>query len=343
MAKAKEGYRRERLDRGIKARCDTTFMLTSYREILYMVLPRLLPVAALVFIPLALGISGQVYWQKVFILACVISLLALSWDYLASVGLVSLGHALFFGVGGYIAGALNYYLNWPIFLTIPVATLGGALICTGLLAPVMRLRGIYFSMVTLALPLMLSRIFEATKICRGTEGLPGLTPFPNIWVATYLVIAALLVCLFGFRRLIDTDYGLVLRGIRDNDRGVMASGTNIYWAKIQAIFISAAVGAFAGAFMTHNYQFVGMSAFALDMSILSVASAVLGGVGTFAGPTLGAFILVPVSEVLRGFGTLRMAIYCLVMVGCIVGLPEGIFHYIERKYHQFERWVPVET
>jgi branched-chain amino acid transport system permease protein len=79
------------------------------------------------------------------------------------------------------------------------------------------------------------------------------------------------------------------------------------------------------------------------MSILSVASAVLGGVGTFAGPTLGAFILVPVSEVLRGFGTLRMAIYCLVMVGCIVGLPEGIFHYIERKYHQFERWVPVET
>ncbi len=339
----KEGYRKERLDRGIKARCDSIFMLTSYREILYMLFPRVLPIAALIIIPLVLGVSGQIYWQKVFILACVISLLALGWDYLASVGLVSLGQALFFGVGAYIAGALNHYLKWPIFLTIPVATLGGALICTILLAPIIRMRGIYFGMVTLAFPLFFNRIIEATKLCGGTEGLPGLTQFPSIWAATYLIIGALLICLFTFRRVIDTDYGMVLRGIRDNDRAIMASGINIYWVKVQAIFICAAAGAFAGAFMSHHIGIVGMSVFALDMSIMPVAAVVLGGGGTFAGATMGTFILVPLSEFLRAYGTLRIAIYSLVMVVCVVGLPEGVFHYLQRKYHQFDRWVTVEA
>lgn len=340
--RAGQGYRRERLDRGIKARCDTIFMLTSYKEMLYMMLPRVIPVAAMLLLPLVLGLSGEVYWQKVVILTCVIAVLALSWDYLASVGLVSLGQAFFFGVGGYISGVLNYYLGWSPLWTIPVATFGGAIICTTMLVPVLRLRGIYFAMVTFILPLMLARIVEATKICGGLEGLPGLSPLPNIWVESYLITGILLLCLFGFRRLTNTDYGLVLRGTKDNDRAVMVSGLNIYWVRVQTLFVAAAVGAFTGAFMTHYYGFVGISAFAFDMSILPVASVVLGGMGTFAGATLGAFILVPISEALRAFGTLRIVLYCSVMAGCIVMLPEGIFHYIERKYHQFERWVSVE-
>lgn len=340
--KAKKGYRRERLDRGVKARCDTIFMLTSYRETLYMMLPRVIPVAAMLLLPLALGLSGQVYWQKVMIITCVISVLALSWDYLASLGLVSLGQAFFFGTGGFISGALNHYFGWSPLWTIPVATLGGGLICTAVLAPVLRLKGIYFSMITLALPLLVARVIEATRIFGGTEGLASLTPLPNIWVASYLIIGVLLVCLFGLRRLINTDYGLVLRGIKDNDQGIMASGTNIYRARAEVVFITSMIGAFTGAFMAHHYRFVGIPAFALDISILPVASALLGGMGTFAGATLGAFILVPLSEMLRALGTLRIVLYCLIMVGCIVGLPEGIFHYIERKYHQFERWVSVE-
>jgi branched-chain amino acid transport system permease protein len=68
---------------------------------------------------------------------------------------------------------------------------------------------------------------------------------------------------------------------------------------------------------------------------------VLGGVGNFAGPLLGAFILVPLSEILRAFGTLRVVFYSAILIICVVGLPEGIFHYLERKYHQFERLVKV--
>jgi len=333
-------YRKERLDRGIKARCEDIFALSSYKEISYLLFPRALPVVLLLILPLLQGVIG-LYWEKVLMITCMIALLALSWDLMASVGLISLGQALFFGAGAYITGYLNYAFKLPPILTIPLGTLGGALFSTLLLLPVLRLRGVYFAIVTLTFPLLLSRFIETTKILGGTEGMSALSPLPNIWVELYVPVFALLICLFGFRRLINEDYGLVLQGIRDNDRAVMSGAINIYWFKAQAVFIAGIAGAFAGAFMTHYYRFVGMPAFAMDYSILPLTAAVLGGVGTFAGPTIGAFILIPLSEFLRAVGTLRVVFYSAILIICVVGLPEGIFHYMRRKYHQFERMVDV--
>jgi len=332
-------YRKERIDRGIKARCDDIFALSSYREAAYLLLPRVLPILILLILPLTIG----TYWTKVLVIACMYAILALSWDFMHSAGMISLGQALFFGIGAYIAGSLNYYYGVSPIFTIPIATVAGGALCTLLLSPVLRLRGIYFAMVTLALSLMFSRVIEATRILGGTVGLDAITPFPNLWVEVYLIIAVVLLCLFGFRRLINTDYGLVLQGIRDNDRGVMSGGINIYWYKAQALFIGSAIGAFAGAFMTHYNMQVGMAAFALDLSVLPVASVVVGGPGSFAGAVLGAFILVPLSEFFRAFIGLRVALYSLVMVAFIVGLPEGIFHYLQRRYHQFDRMVEIEV
>jgi len=330
--------RRERIDRGIKARSSDIFALTSWREMLYLAAPRMIPVVACLLLPLCLG--G--YWQKVLLSVAVFALLAISWDILAQAGMISLGQALFFGVGAYCAGALNHYLGWSPVVTIPVATLAGGLISSLALLPVLRLRGIYFSMVTLIVPLMMVRVIEATKIFGGTEGLSGMTPLPSRWIELYLIMIAFLAVLFGFRRLMASDYGLVLKGINDNDRSVISAGINIYWFKIQALFIAGSIGAFAGAFMTHVYMFVGMPVFALDYSILPIAAAVVGGAGNLAGAALGAFLLVPLSEALRGFGGLRIVFYGLFLVFFIVALPEGIFHFIQRKYHQIERWVEVE-
>jgi branched-chain amino acid transport system permease protein len=332
--------RKERLDRGIKARCEDIFALSSYREILYLAFPRVLPVAALLILPLLKDVVGM-YWEKVLMITCTIALLALSWDLMASVGLISLGQALFFGAGAYVTGFLNHSLNLPPIFSIPLGTLVGACFSTLLLLPVVRLRGVYFAIITLTLPLLLARFIETTKILGGTEGMSGLSPLPNVWIELYVPVFALLICLFGFRRLINEDYGLVLQGIRDNDRAVMSGAINIYWFKAQAVFIAGVAGAFAGAFMTHYNQVVGMAAFAMDYSIVPLTAAVLGGVGSFAGPTIGAFILVPLSELLRAVGTLRVVFYSLILIICVVGLPEGVFHYIRRKYHQFERMVEV--
>ena len=330
--------RKERIDRGIKARSEDIFALSSYREMLYLLVPRAIPVVGL------LGVAPFLspYWKEVFISTAVYALLAISWDLLISAGLVSLGQSLFYGIGSYVAGALNYYWGWSPLFTIPVATVVGGLLCTVMLLPVLRLRGIYFAMVTLVLPLMLMRLVEATRILGGTEGLTGLTPFPSPLMSLYVIQIALLIALFGFRRIIDSDYGLVIRGINDNDRSVMSAGINIYWYKTQILFLGASVGSFAGAFGTHVDMFAGMPGFALDYSLLPVASAVVGGMGTFAGPMIGAFILVPLSEILRALGALRIVFYGLFLVVFIVALPEGIFPYMQRKYHQFERWVEIE-
>ena len=330
--------RKERIDRGIKARSSDIFALSSWREMLYLAAPRLLPIVGLIVLSLALS----VYWQRVLLSVSVFALLAISWDILAQTGMISLGQALFFGTGAYLSGIMNHYWGWPPYVTIPLATIVGGLLCTILLIPVLRLRGIFFSMVTLVLPLMLVRIIEATRIFGGTEGLSGLAALPSRWVEIYVLIIVLLSALFGFRRLMNSDFGLILKGINDNDRSVMNAGINVYWFKIQALFIASSIGAFAGAFLTHVYLFVGMPVFALDYSILPIASAVVGGIGTLAGSMLGAFILVPLSEILRGLGGLRIVIYGLFLVVFTVAIPEGIFHYIQRKYHQFERWVEVE-
>jgi len=330
--------RRERIDRGIKVRSEDIYALCSWREMLYLAGPRVLPAAVFLLLPLFLG----VYWQKVMLSVAVFALLAMSWDMLAQSGMISLGQALFFGMGAYVSGVLNFYFGLPPWITIPLATALGGALCTIVLLPVLRLRGIYFSMVTLIIPLMLVRIIEATKIFGGTEGLSGMTPLPAGLIEVYLVTGVFLAVLFGLRRLMETDYGLVLKGIRDNDRSVTNAGINIYWFKTQALFISSAIGAFAGAFMTHIYMFVGMPVFALDYSILPIAAAVVGGVGTTAGAALGAVLLVPLSEALRGIGGLRIVMYGLFLVVFIVAVPEGLFDYIQRKYHQMERWVEID-
>jgi branched-chain amino acid transport system permease protein len=338
VAEREAQFRKKRLDRGIKARSDTLFAIASKKDMLYLLMPRALPVLALLLLPLLL----KGYWGKVLVYACMYGLLALSWDLMAACGLFSLGQALFFGMGAYLAGTLNYYFHVPPVITVPAATLGGGLICAALLAPVVRLRGVYFAMITLMLPLLLIKVIDATGVFGGTHGLPSLSPFPSDIIATYLAVAGFLCCLFIFRRVVNSDYGLVLRAIRDDDRAVMSGAINIYWRKIQAVFISACVGGFAGALMTHHYQFLGMSAFAMDYSILPVAAVAFGGPGTFAGAALGSMVLVPLSEALRALGGLRMAIYCGILILSIIGLPEGIFHFMSRKYHQFERVVEVK-
>ena len=334
----KENYRKERIARGIKARSDDIYALNSYREIWYLLFPRLVPIVGAAVIAYLLPL----YWQKVVITTCIFAMLAVSWDFLSSCGLLSLGQALFFGLGSYTAGVLNHYLHLPIYLTIPIATVVGGFLSTIILLPVIRLRGIYFAMVTLILPLMIMRVIEATRIFGGTEGITGLSPIPSNWAGLAFIIAAMWAALFALRRFFGSDYGLIFVSIRDNDRGVMASGINIYAFKAQALFIGASICAFCGAFMTHSYQFTGMPVFAMEFSILPIAAAAIGGIGTLAGPLLGAFVLVPLSEFLREFGTMRIVFYGLILVICVVALPEGIFHYLSRKYSEMERWVKID-
>ncbi len=330
--------RRERLDRGIKVRTEGLYALTSWREISYLLLPRSLLIFGLLLSPFIL----DMYWQRVLCAAGIYALLALGFDFLAQyVGLVSLGGAFFVGSGAYISGLLNAKLGWPPFLTISIATVGGAMVSTLVLLPCLRLRGIYFAIISFMFPLLTVYIIIALNVFGGTEGITALATFPNVWVDQYLILGMVIIALFAMRRLVNEDFGLILRSIKDNDQAVKASGISIISYKTKAVFITALIGCFGGAYLSHLYGWVGISQFAMDFSILPIAATVLGGMGTLVGPVLGAFILTPLSEALRGFGQLRVVTYCLILIGFIVYKPEGLMNYLQRKYHQFEHWEDV--
>jgi branched-chain amino acid transport system permease protein len=331
--------RKERLDRGIKARTEGLYAISSWREVGYLLAPRAGLIIGLLLLPL---VVPGLYWQRVLGLAGVYALLALSFDFLAErVGLVCIGGAFMIGVGGYISGGLNYYLKLPVVLTIPIGTFGGALLCTLFWLPCLPLRGIYFAVVTFMFPFLMSSIILAGGLLGSTEGLSPIAGFPNIWIGVYLIISILLLSIFGLRRLCGEDIGVVFASVKDNDQAVLASGINITRVKIYALFLATSIGCFAGAFLTHFSGFAGLSLFAVDFSIMPIAACIMGGPGTMAGPALGAFLLAPLSEFLRGFGQLRVVLYCVVLVGFILFKPEGLLSWVARKYHQIERWVKV--
>lgn len=334
-----EDRRRERLDRGIKVRTEGIYAMMSWRELGYLTLPRLVLIVGILLLPL---LMPSMYWQRVMSIVCIYALLALSFDFLAHyLGLVSLGGAFFVGTGGYLAAILNKSLGLTPLLSIPLATVIGAGVCTILLLPCLPLRGVYFAIVTLMYPLVFARVIEALDILGGTDGIVGIDSFANRWVEQYFMLSMVLLFLFGLRRLVNLDMGLVFRAVKDNDQAVRASGMSITFYKGVAVFIASAMGCLGGASLVHIYMWSGISQFALDFSILPIAATVIGGAGTLVGPVLGCFILVPVSELLREFGTLRIVFYSLILVGFIMFRSEGIMVYGQRKYHQFERWVKV--
>ena len=146
--------RKERIDRGIKVRTEGIYAVSSWQEVTYLVLPRLTLIVGLLLLPF---LMPSLYWNRVISIVGIYVLLALGFDFLAHyVGLVSLGGAFFIGVGGYTAAILNKSLGLPPALTIPMATLCGAIICTLLLLPALPLRGVYFAIVTLMYPLAVS-------------------------------------------------------------------------------------------------------------------------------------------------------------------------------------------
>lgn len=330
--------RKERLDRGVKVRAESIYAISSMKEIMFLIGPGLVLVILLLLLPISL----PSFWQRIMALTGVYVLLSVGFGFLASyVGLVSLGGALFVGMGGYISGLLNS-VGVPMILSIPVATIAGALICTLVLLPVLPLRGVYFAIVSFVYPLFAARLIAALGIFGGTDGIAGLDVMPNVYVLLYVMVAVVIVVMFGMSRLVNyEDLGLVLRGVKDNEQAIKASGLNLTWYKAQAVFIAAAMGCFGGAYLTHLYGWVGMSLFATDFSILPLAATVVGGTGTIYGPVIGAMLLVPISEVLRPFGTLRIVFYAVILVFFVVFFSEGILDYLKRKYEQFEQWVRV--
>lgn len=331
--------RKKRIDRCVKVRSETIYAVSSLKELTFLSAPRLGLIFGLLLLPL---VVPGLYWQRVVCLFGIYALLAVGLDFMANyTGLNCLGMAFFVGTGGYLSGMLNASFEVPMWVSIPIGTIGGALICTIAFLPTLPLRGVYFAVISFMYPLVCAKIIAATGVFGGTDGITGLSILPNIWVSQYLILGILLICTFGLRRMVNEDIGLVFRGLKDNDQTIRASGINVIGYKALAVFMTALIGCFAGAYLSHLYGWVGLSLLAMDFSIFPLAAVVIGGPGTIAGPLIGALILVPVSEMLRAFAGLRIIFYSILIVVFILFWSEGLLNWLRRKYEQFEYVVKV--
>ena len=225
-------------------------------------------------------------------------------------GLSSFGHAAFFGLGGYTVGILAFHAAGdPMFGVIPGATeawvvwplaigvAGLAALTIGALS--LRTEGVSFIMITLAFAEMFFFLFVSLKTYGGDDGLgfrrrsglPGIAPRDDV-AFYYVCVAALGLVLFGFSRLVESRFGRVLQGIRQNPRRMAAMGVPTYPYKLAAFTIAGAGAGLAGALHANLLRFVSPDMLHWTMSGDFMIMVVLGGAGTLFGPVIGAAVMV---------------------------------------------------
>lgn len=255
--------------------------------------------AAYAGVPLALG--NHLYVMSTLIAALVIGGIALAWALLGNLGgLVSFGHAAFFGVGAYTSALCVMKLGLPVLLALPLGGLGAALASLAML-PALRLRGPYFALAVLAY----AQIFRilATEWTGLTNGAGGLAAIPQLPVVlgidlasksgSYAVVLSL-VLLFAavYAAVRRSYYGLALRAMHDGDQAVRVLGVNSVLLKAAMLLLSAFMTGVVGAFNAHTINFLEPDyAFAGVWTVLPIVAGIFGGYRTITGPLVGAVVV----------------------------------------------------
>ncbi len=261
--------------------------------------------AALLYLALA-GVVGNRYYQLIMTLVPIWATVGVAWNLFSGYsGLMSFGHAAFFGLGAYTVaiGLANFGITpW---LGIPAAAVVGAL--AGLLVglPTLRLRGHYFALAMLAYPLALLYLFEwmgfqevALPMHREAPAL--YMQFADQRLYVLLAVALLLLALWVSLRISSSRFGLTLLAIKQNEPAAMAAGIDPRVAKLRALVLSAALTALAGGLYAVVLLIVTPAAvFGMHVSAQPLIVTLFGGVATLFGPVLGALALVPMGEVLH--------------------------------------------
>jgi branched-chain amino acid transport system permease protein len=259
--------------------------------------------------------------------ACAFNLL------LGYAGLMSFGHAMFFGMGGYFFGYVVKTAGLPPEVGLLAGVAGAALLglATGALA--IRRQGIYFAMITLAFAQMVYFICVQAPFTGGEDGLQGiprrallggLIPIENDRALYYVVLA---IFLFGFaaiNRFIHSPFGQVLKAIRDNEQRALSLGYEADRYKLLAFVLSASLAGLAGATKAMVLQFATLTDVSAGMSGEVVLMALVGGLGTVLGPVLGAFVIVAMQNYLASFGEFVLVIQGAIFVVIVMAFRKGL-------------------
>ena len=300
--------------------------------------------AFIVAYALAATLVRNSYYQLMLTLVLVWACFGLAWNLLSGyTGLVSFGHAAFFGLGAYTTALGQVHFGWTPYALIPVAALIGGL--SGLLVglPTFRLRGHYFALAMLAYPLALLYVFEWLGYQELTLPMMRENPvaymqFENNRAYTFIALGMLLAAMLLTRWVERTRFGMALLSIKQNEAAAEAAGINTYAWKLKAITLSGALAAAVGAFYAVVLLVVTpVSVFGMLVSAQALVVTMFGGVGTVWGAVIGAAILIPVAEILHSeLGSklpgIQGVIYGAAVVTIILVAPEGLFWKVRDRF-----------
>jgi len=265
----------------------------------------------------------------------IFALLALSLNLLVGyAGLLSLGHAMFFAVGGYGAGLLVKHLGWPA----PLAFLAAPLLSAALAALVgffcVRLSQAYFIMLSLAFgQLIFTVIWKWRGVTGGDDGLTGIMP-PAALADTssyyYFVLVIVAACTFALYRVGWSPFGRALLGIKDNPRRAAFIGVNVRRTQLAAFIVAAAFAGVAGALQLffHRGMFPGAAHWLTSAD--AFVAVCLGGAASFAGPLVGAVVFKLVSLVVARFTEYWLFFLGAILLVIAMARPEGLMSLVRR-------------
>ena len=248
-------------------------------------------------------------------------------------GLLSFGHAMFLGTGGYVtAHALKVWGLPPELGILRLAwrhrpALG---VITGIVA--IRRQGIYFAMITLALSQLVYFIYLQAPFTHGEDGIQGIPQghllgildLSKPTVLYYVIVADFLFGFLVIFRAINSPFGEVLKSIRENEQRAISLGYKTDQYKLVAFILSGTLAGFAGSLKVFVVQNASLSDVEVAMSGLIVLMTLVGGLGTVFGPVIGAFIIVATQQYLAGFGSWVTVIQGSIFVACVLTFRRGI-------------------
>ncbi|HYB77133.1 MAG TPA: branched-chain amino acid ABC transporter permease [Thermoplasmata archaeon] len=297
-------------------------------------------VVIVVFAFLAQG-SPLSFFALSLVFASIYITLALAWDFSSGLtGYVNFGLPFFFGLGAFTAGYLSWYgdrdVPFLLFAAILVGLVGGLLFSV----PTLRLRGPYFSLLSLLLPLIAVDFVVTfwTQLKMPTLGyydLPFLGATPGAELIVLSVANAVLLTVFVLLK--ESHFGVVLRGIRDDEDAVSSQGIRTFPYKVVAFTVASGVAGFSGATYGMVVTYAGLDGFGFTFLIFPILIVVVGGMGEITGSVLAGYVVILLYQYMfQAFTEITLVVFTAATIVLVLFLPRGILGPL-RAFIQFMR------
>ena len=256
-------------------------------------------------------------------------------------GLLHLGYAAFYAAGAYSYGLLFLYMGLGFWAALPLGALSGMVFGLLIGFPVLRLRGDYLAIVTLALGQIVRLLLEnLSGFTKGPEGIAQI-PRPRFFISLsyggaaiylyFIVLAGVILTIFVIRRIEDSRIGRALEAMRDDEIAAQAMGIDLTRVKLITFSLGALWAGLAGVFLAGKTAYINPGSFTLLESVMILVAVVLGGTGSIPGVVLGALLVTLIPEYFRALSDYRMLMFGAALVVMPIFRPQGIIPKVRRR------------